>query len=243
MTSSPLAGRHIVVTRATAQAAPLVDAIAARGGTPVSLPLLEIVDAEDGGRALRSQVESLRSHDWLVVLSPNAARRIVSSCQPADAHLAVIASGTAEVFERAGWDIDLIPSVGSSTGLLSAFEGIDVAGSVVIAQAEGGRAELADGLRARGVDVVVVTAYRNQVPHIDRTALDHARQADVVVFASPSAVDRYVAAAGLTPEQAVCIGAVTASTASAAGFTVTSANEPSVQGLIAAIETVCARVG
>ena len=38
----PLAGRTIVVTRPQAQAAPLVEAIVAAGGTPLIFPLLEI---------------------------------------------------------------------------------------------------------------------------------------------------------------------------------------------------------
>ena len=55
------------------------------------------------------------------------------------------------------------------------------------------------------------------------------------VFASPSAVTRYLLAVGTCPPDAVSIGVVTTSTAVDAGFSVTTANEPTVTGLVAAL--------
>ena len=129
-----------MVTRAAPQAASLIEAIQAHGGTPIALPLLKIVEAEDGGASLSAAISELGSNDWLVVLSPNGARRVVahsanlpSSNRP---HLAVIASGTEKVFTDAGFATDLIPEVASSVGLLAAFESIELDGRVLIAQAE-----------------------------------------------------------------------------------------------------------
>lgn len=91
-----------MVTRARPQAAGLITEIERLDGVAIGLPLLEIVDAEDNGAALSTALERLGSNDWLVVLSPNGARRVVAATsQPAGSRLAAIASGTAAVFEHA----------------------------------------------------------------------------------------------------------------------------------------------
>ena len=228
-----LAGRRIVVTRAAPQAAPLLEALHDVGAVPIALPLLEIVDAADGGAALSEAIAGLGATDWLVVLSPNGAKRIIDLPKPDDLpHLAVIAGGTGRVFADAGWPIDLIPDVASSVGLLVAFEDIAIEGRVLIAQAEVGRNELVDGLRARRVDVDVVAAYRNVMPELDPDRVSETRGADAVVFASPSAVERYVVHVATMPRRAICIGSVTASTAIECGFEVRTSAAPTVEAIV-----------
>ena len=233
-----LRGKEIVVTRAEPQARDLLDAIEQKGGTPIALPLLEIIDAEDGGASLAAAVERLEPSDWLVVLSPNGARRIVERCSMDEPSrrpkLAVIAGGTGAVFDDAGWSADLVPEVASSVGLLEAFAKTPIEGRVLIAQAENGRTELFVGLGERGIDVDVVTAYRNVMPSLGPEA-ETALLADVVVFASPSAVERYVEHVGATPTAAVCIGAVTTEAAVAAGFSTTTCDAPTVSAIVAAL--------
>lgn len=231
-----LDGKRIVVTRAIPQAEPLVSALKGAGAIPIGLPLLEIVDAADGGAALRQAVETLTADDWLVLLSPNGARRILEVPQPpALPNVAVIASGTGAVLDDAGWPVDLIPAVASSVGLLEAFKDKALVGRVLIAQAEVGRRELADGLAARGVEVETVVAYRNIMPNLDPLAVAASAEADAVVFASPSAVDRYVTNIGSTPKTAVCIGSVTATAAVEAGFDVTTSAKPTVEAIVSTL--------
>ncbi|MDW3177622.1 MAG: uroporphyrinogen-III synthase [Acidimicrobiia bacterium] len=235
MTTEALAGRRIVVTRASTQARPLRDAIVDLGGEVISLPLLEIRDAADGGTALLAHLGSLTANDWLVALSPNGARRIVEHIEPNTCRLAAVASGTAAVFEKAGWTVNLLPDNPSSQGLLDAFDDLVVDGRVLVAQAEGGRTNLVDGLRERGVAADSVIAYRNIAPVVDDEAVQAARGGDTVVFASPSAVVRYVELVGTTPVDSVCIGSVTAASARGAGFHVTAASAPTVEALITAL--------
>ena len=228
-----LSGKSVVVTRAEPQAQSLLAAIDAEGGSPIALPLLEIVDAADRGAAMFDAIEQLSADDWLVVLSPNGSRRIVAGSRPADYPLlAVIAGGTAAPFLEAGWSVDLQPEVASSAGLLTAFAEVEISGRVLIAQAENGRRELAEGLVERGVIVEVVTAYRNVMPKLDEAAKTAALDADVVVFASPSAVERYVSHIGDAPKRAVCIGGVTASSARTAGFDVLVSPQPTVEAIV-----------
>ncbi len=234
MIERPLDGVRVVVTRAVPQAQPLIDAVVAAGGTPVALPLLELVDAQDGGEALHEAVGAGNEDDWLVVLSPNGAVRLPEG--PFPGKVAAIAAGTAQVLDEMGYVVDLIPEVASSVGLLEAFAAIDVAGRVIIAQAEVGRPELADGLRERGVEANVVAAYRNVMPELDADAVAEAIEADVVFFASPSAVTRYVEHVGSTPKRAVCIGMVTAAEAESASFEIAVAGSPTTEAIMATLE-------
>lgn len=234
---SDLAGRQIVITRATPQAAPLVAAIRARGGDVIELPLLEILDAADDGQALRDALAGLQAGDWLVVLSPNGARRVVEHAEsalltPGACFIAVIASGTGAVLEGAGWTVHLRPDAASSEGLLDAFDTITISGRVLIAQAEVGRTVLADGLHERGIEVATVAAYRNVMPELDPARVDEALAADTVIFASPSAVDRYTEHVGTTPAKALCIGGVTAARALTLGYDVSIAPEPTVDAIV-----------
>ena len=157
------------MTRAEPQAAPLIDAIGQHGGIAIALPLLKIVDAEDGGVELADALERLEARDWLVVLSPNGARRIIERYREPSVgrpRLAVIGSGTESIFADVGFAADLIPEVASSVGLLEAFSKIAIDSRVLIAQAQNGRAELREGLAERGIDVETVAAYRNLMPAI-----------------------------------------------------------------------------
>ena len=234
----------MVVTRAESQAQPLIDAVEATGGTPVVLPLLELVDAEDGGAALNAAIGAGGADDWLVVLSPNGARRLPEG--PFPGNVAAIAAGTAQVLTAMGYAVDLIPKTASSVGLLEAFADRDVAGRVIIAQAEVGRPELAHGLRERGVVVDVIAAYRNVMPELDPGAVAQAADAEVVVFASPSAVTRYVEHVASTPKRApgvspapkraVCIGTVTAAEAESAGFEIAVADSPTIEAIMTTLK-------
>ena len=63
----PLAGRRVVVTRASEQAGDLVERLVVLGAQPVEVPLIEIIDPPDGGAALRDAVDG--AVDWIVVTS------------------------------------------------------------------------------------------------------------------------------------------------------------------------------
>ncbi len=229
----PLADTTVAVTRSGAQAGELIAAIEGSGGRAVHLPLLEITDAVDGGAALDARVRELTADDWLVLLSPNGARRLPVGGTPA--RVAAIAAGTAAALGNAGYEVHLVPEVPSSLGLLDAFASVAIDGSVLIAQAENGRTELMEGLLARGVSADVVIAYRNVMPPIDGGVATTASSADLVVFASPSAVERYHDHVGDAPNRAVCIGHVTAASAEQRGFSVTVAQAPTVEAIVDAL--------
>ncbi|MEO2156388.1 MAG: uroporphyrinogen-III synthase, partial [Acidimicrobiales bacterium] len=73
---NPLAGRTVVVTRATDQAGSLAGALTDLGAEVIELPVVAIVEPADGGAALSAALSSADRYDWIVVTSPNGARRV-----------------------------------------------------------------------------------------------------------------------------------------------------------------------
>ena len=143
--SRPLFGRRIVVTRARAQASELVDRLASLGAATVEVPAIEIGDPDDGGAALAAAVERLAAgaYGWLVLTSPNGARRLLAALRDAgrDARalggvrLAAIGPGTADVLAAANLVPDLVPPRFVAESLLEAFP--DAAVAVLAAGADG----------------------------------------------------------------------------------------------------------
>ena len=125
----PLFGRRIVVTRARDQASELVHRLTALGAAAVELPAIEIRDPADGGAALTAAAQRLDSYDWVVVTSPNGARRLLDAVRGAggDARsfgrvrLAAIGPGTAEALAAGNLVADLVPPRFVAESLVEAF--------------------------------------------------------------------------------------------------------------------------
>ena len=116
MTSLPLAGRRILVTRAAHQAGKLSDELRAFGAVPVEVPVLEIrppasFDLLD--RALRQ----LHRYNWLILTSANTVRALIDRVaelnlpiEPTPSlQVAAIGEATAAAARKAGFSIALIP--------------------------------------------------------------------------------------------------------------------------------------
>ena len=254
--SGPLAGRTVVVTRATDQAGSLACALRDRGATVVELPVIALVDSADEGAALIAAADRAvdGGYDWIVVTSPNGAYRVVDALRgrPFPGRIAVVGAKTAEPFLNIGYAVDLVPAKALAEQLLAEFPAPTngVAGSrVLLARAEMARDVLPDGLRAAGWAVDVVVAYRNVAPDVDPEVLVAASMADLVTFTSESTVHRYhglfagPAGSSVAPVDAACIGPITAAAARSAGHRVVEADAHSVAGLVDAIEAWAASVG
>ena len=236
----PLAGRRVVVTRATEQVGDLVERLVVLGAEAVEVPMIEIVDASDGGAALRAAVGS--SPDWIVVTSANGARRVLAvlpDTTRAHTRFAVVGPMTASALERAGIVPALIPPRFVAESLVDAFP--PGPGVAVVAQAAGARRVVADGLVAKGWDVRVVEAYRTIPVEPTPEALDAARQSDAICFTSASTVSAFVAAAGShgVPPVVVCIGPITAQAAVDHGLTVAAVpEEHTIPAMVAVLADV-----
>ena len=116
------------------------------------IPMIEIVQPSDGGASLRSAITRLGSYTWLVVASPNGARRIepALSALAADQRPRIAAVGRSTA-GALGCPVDLIPAQQLSVGLVEAFP--DGCGSVLVIQPEDdavGDSALVAGLRSKG---------------------------------------------------------------------------------------------
>jgi uroporphyrinogen-III synthase len=126
--SLPLSGRQIVVTRALEQAGPIVEVLSAAGANVISLPLIEIIEPPDGGAARDAELANIGSYEWLVVSSPNGARRVVAVLQEAVKnatripHIAVLGNGTREVIEGvAGIKVNVQAEIPSGEVIVHSF--------------------------------------------------------------------------------------------------------------------------
>jgi uroporphyrinogen-III synthase len=230
----PLRGRTIVTTRDEPGA--LDELLAGLGADVVPVPLIEIAEAPDGGAAMAAALERIDTFDWLVVTSRHGAERVADAARASSVRLAAVGTATATVLaERAGRPVELVPSVQLGTALVDAFP----AGpwSVLVAQADRAADTVGAGLRRRGCDVVVCTAYSTRLRVPSAVDLARALGADAVAFASGSAVDAWVEAIGTRTPPIVCvIGPTTESAATRSGLKVSAvAADHSVQGLARAL--------
>ncbi len=234
-----LVGRRVVVTRSADQVDRLSDLLRAHGAVPVEVPLIEIVTDP----LEVAHLADLRpaEFDWLVVTSPNGARHYLSVHPRAlPTRIACVGSVTAGVLDRAGCHVDLVPGEQSASGLLAEFPAVPQGsvGSVLVVQAFGAAATMADGLAEMGWNVTVVAPYRSVSARPTAGEQLAAYAADAVFFASGSAARAWADALGTsTPSLVVAIGPQTAAAAAAVGLKVDLvAADHSLQGLVDALE-------
>jgi uroporphyrinogen-III synthase len=167
-----LQGKTIVVTRPRAQAGRLAGLIAAQGGVPLVFPLLDIGPPDDPA-PLQAAIGALDQYDFAVFISPNAVDFSVPAMLAARAWppgLRAVAIGQSSVALLASYGI--APTIAppdrfDSEALLELpeLQAERVRGRrVVIFRGNGGRALLADVLRARGATVDYVTCYHRSPP-------------------------------------------------------------------------------
>lgn len=245
----PLAGATIVVTRAASRASSLVTPLEALGAAVLTYAATRIVPRDEP--ALLRAAAGLARYDWVVFSS---AVSVMLTCDATEAcgvvasqwahtRVACIGSATADALRERGIEPTLVPQRFVAEGLLEAFErqgGLDRM-AVLYPAAAGARPELADGMRALGADVDVLTIYDSVITNDDvdivRAALREGR-VDAVTLAASSAVDGWVQAMSPLHDLAdiVSIGPITTQAAQAAGLRVAAEASPStIEGLVAAV--------
>jgi uroporphyrinogen III methyltransferase/synthase len=253
----PLLGVTVAVTRAAAQAAPLVAALSDRGADALACPTIEITGPADPG-ALDEALGAPGRYAWAVFTSATGVERFFGRMAATGGdlrdlkgvRLAAIGPATAAALVARGLRVDLVPDEYVAEALFAALEreGPLAGARVLVARAAVARDVLPDALRAAGAEVDVVEAYRTVRPDESRdllaTLLDGGRL-DLVSFTSSSTVGNFVDLVGAERARrapAACIGPVTAETARAAGLDVVAvADRYTVDGLVEAVTTWAAR--
>lgn len=247
--AGPLAGRRVLVLRATAQAAALSERIRALGGEPVEAPVLEIEPGDtDALRAAMARAPG-GEYSLLGLTSPNGVDALADAL--ADEHLdaralagfalvACVGPGTAaRLFERLRVVADLVPPRATTSSLADAVP--PGSGRALLPRADLANPVLAEVLSGKGYEPVAITAYRTGRPERLDEGVVAALQAgtiDVVAFASSSTVRNFAALAppGELAARVVSIGPVTSRTCAQLGFTVAVEARPhDLDGLVAAV--------
>lgn len=170
---SPLRGRGILVTRPAARAVRLCDRIRQAGGEAVFFSTLEIISISHmDSTSIAFEETNIINSNVLVFVSPTAVEHGLDrfrACWPAGVTVAAVGGGTARALRERGVDSILAPLQGADSEALAALPELrDMAGRrVVIIRGEGGRAWLADTLRARGARVDYAECYRRVCPDTD----------------------------------------------------------------------------
>lgn len=186
MTSTPLQGIKIAVTRPAQQAGPLCGLIEAAGGVAIRYPVLDIefiVGARPGARhAVPLHDKNIADYDYAIFISANAvtgAVRWLPAVLPPNLQLAAVGKRTAEILRQHWPQAILTPTHNyNSEALLELPQLQAVSGKrIIIFRGEGGRELLAETLQQRGAIVEYAEVYRRQqtqgdIQHLQRQAPD-----------------------------------------------------------------------
>ncbi|KGF80025.1 uroporphyrinogen III synthase [Massilia sp. JS1662] len=250
----------VVITRPRQQAEPLARAVAALGRTPLILPLLDISPLLDDA-PLRAALARLRDYALVAFVSPNAVDAAFALIEqwPPEVALAVVGEGSRAALARHGINgaayrvySPLDPARSDSEHLLQALDLAALAGrKVLVVRGETGREALPEALRAAGVAVDTVAAYRRAVPRLtpDLAASLRALLAgpnDWIITSSEALrglaglveqLDGGISVANLQRQHLIVPHARIAETASALGFTAVTLTGSGDERLLAALQS------
>jgi uroporphyrinogen-III synthase/uroporphyrinogen III methyltransferase/synthase len=252
VSSLPLSGRRVLVTRAAHQAGKLSEGLRALGAEPLEVPVLEIrepVSFEPLDQALRQ----LDYYQWLVLTSTNTVRALANRASelgirftlPSSLKVAAVGDATASAARKAGIQVTLVPESYVAESLLRGLTSLVSGRRVLLARAEIARDVIPAVLRQAGAEVTVVDAYRNVMPEDapERLRKAFATRVDAATFTSSSSATHLAEAARAVGIKfpfagvaAVSIGPVTSQTLRQLGWEpAAEANPSDISGLIEAV--------
>jgi uroporphyrinogen III methyltransferase/synthase len=239
----PLAGRTVVITRASTQANEFVAELERYGAAVVLCPTIEIRELESYER-LDEAIDHLYGYDWLIFTSVNGVdyffRRLKARARDSsdldELKVCAIGDATAESLRDLHVHVDVVPDEFKAEGVFAALERF-VGGSealrnlnVLIPRASVARDYLPKALEAAGARVDVVPAYRTSLPaDLDRgrVAAMLSGSADCIAFTSSSTVrnlaqlfDTQDLSGALAGVVIACLGDITATAAAEYGLQV-----------------------
>ena len=258
LTTRPLHGKRILVTRAREQASGLSDLLRAKGADPIEFPVIRIARIENT-TALDAALRDLSRYAWAVFTSINAVPVIAERLHALnldarafrDTKIAALGPATANSLrEHLGLRADFVPTEAVAEAMLEQWPEADMAGKrLLFPRALEARELLPEQLSARGAVVEVVPVYRTEFDGESAEGIRRLLQegrVDAVTFTSASTVHNFAQAVKM-PSQSyadivgktplVAIGPVTAEAAAEIGLTVHAvADEHTVPGLVATLE-------
>jgi uroporphyrinogen-III synthase len=252
---NPLFGKRIAITRPLAQSEEFVEALQARGATPVVFPTIQIMPLADPA-PLDAILRRLPDYDWVVFTSVNGVSATMERLQATGlgtetlnkCRIAAIGPVTANSLHEHGVRVDCVPEEYVAEALIGTITG-QANGSVagqrfLLLRAETARPVLREQLITLGAQADEIPVYRTGcgAPEPDAYA-DLRAGVDAITFTSSSTVHCFCEllgkeAASIAAKATIaCIGPITAGTAHERNLRVDLvASEYTVPGLIAVLE-------
>jgi uroporphyrinogen-III synthase len=259
--ASPLAGRNILITRASDQTESLVRELEARGAKPVLQPMISFHPPHDVA-PLDKALRDLRAFDWLLLTSANAVRSLVERSQFlgvdvvnsfAALRIAAVGPVTAEAARGAGWPVSRVAAKHQSLALAEEFAVEFARKRILLPRSNLASSDLPDALRRMGASVTEVVAYRTFAvePEGEGQNQFSSGHLEAILFFSPSAVRNFLnwdegkggqvlrSISDLSRKTAVvAVGPVTASALREAGLrNIVQAQNTTVPAVIEALES------
>ncbi|NYF25037.1 uroporphyrinogen-III synthase [Sporosarcina sp. JAI121] len=127
--SQPLLGETIIFT-GTPKSEDVFELVERYGGTPVSLPLIQVAELVEQTDELR--LNACPTYDWLIFTSQSAvaafdAKLVRHNVSPESipAKIAAVGTRTAEALERLGFTVEFIPTVFSADTFVKEFNPVE----------------------------------------------------------------------------------------------------------------------
>ena len=254
VTSGPLAGKRIVITRAHRQADGLSSLLRQFGAEVIEAPVIEIREP-DSYDALDTALKDILQYDWLILTSVNGVEALFSRLEPmglsVDAlqHLKIAAIGpaTEERIQDHGLVVDIVPQHYVAEEVVRALRKLVKGERVLLVRARIARDVIPDQLRAAGAQVDVAEAYQTVIPEDAKPRLQQVFGArplpDAITFTSSSTVQNFLTVvvgtdipATLAQVKFASIGPVTSHTMREYGLRVdVEADEYTMEGLTQAL--------
>lgn len=253
----PLAGKRVVVTRASERADSLIRVLEGLGAEVLRLPTMGPAAPVDGG-PLNDALRQIESFDAILFLSATAVQCTFQQSTILGKReqlrnfpgqlIAAVGPVTAQNAIDHGIRIDLVAKGGTGEALVQELSASLSGRKVFLPRSDRGDRGLSDALREAGALVTEVVAYSTPAPEpLDPGIVERIRRAevDVITFTSPSAfrnlcdwIDTLTLAELSNRVRFAAIGPTTAKSIRKAGSQVDiEAAEPSVRGLTDAIVT------
>lgn len=145
----------------------------------VEVPLIE-------EEVLNFEVPPL-NFDFIIFQSPRAVRVFLSRYKLGNEKIVVVGEKTKKAVEELGYKVWAMPREYYAEEIIKLFNGLS--GKVLIPRSAVGRDEVVEGLKTLGLEVYTVDVYRVKEKLYEKEELiDRLKKADVILFASPSAV-------------------------------------------------------
>ena len=243
---------RVLITRPKAQAATFADQLRQIGAKVVFFPTIEIKPVDDP-TCLDRALSQLKSYDWLVLTSTNAAAVVIERMAelginglPTGLSVAAIGPATAARLQENGISADFVPEQHVAEAILPGLG--DLHGRwVLLPMADIAHDTLPNAIQNAAGIAHVITAYHTASAEADAEGMAALRTGvDMITFTSGSTVRNFCTLlenAGLDPlnlpgnPQIACIGPKTEQAARQSGLSVNIvANPHTTAGLVAAIQ-------